>query len=581
MGYFILGGDSMRKHSILFFLALTGLMVFNSEKAYAGSISASEAKILSAVYATYEYEGEKYYALPEYTQQVRDYLMQDDVDLTEEKCNELLGMIGGNIATAIEEGYLVKKESNKDNKKDKDKDNKDKNVNKNKDKDKDKNKDDDKPSEGEESEEDRKEQDEKVKDKIIQFIENDTPFKEDHTGQEDTQEQGEEEKPGTAEPVGQGKTEGSLQTGQTQAGGNMENNDEQPEKNTQGTSSTDKNKDKKEESEHEDSKEGDTQGAFVEDQKGTASAEKEEESDNVFSFWYRAEEQRRQRETNLTLIILAGIVAMLLLFLVARMFYRQYVLYWSHPRASSSRRPKHLTDIHCHLLPGVDDGSINIEMTKRLLKMEVENGVDTILMTPHFKRGKTRFNNEKLFRVFEEVQEEARRIKPDLKLYLGEELYYDHSLCEAIETGKALKLNNTNYVLVEFSTEVEYKQIHKACQNLIMLGVTPLLAHIERYPALISKTEHLSEIHEMGVYYQMNITTILGSCFSSRAYRFKKLVVDGWIDVFGTDSHDDKSRVPKFNKAWKELLRLCDDEMLETIMWKNPANILEGKDIEL
>jgi protein-tyrosine phosphatase len=237
--------------------------------------------------------------------------------------------------------------------------------------------------------------------------------------------------------------------------------------------------------------------------------------------------------------------------------------------------------VHCHILPGVDDGSIHMEMTKKLLHMEMENGVDTILFTPHFKRGKSRFNNEKLLQVFEEVKKEALQINPEFKLFLGEELYYDHSLCSALEEGKALKLNGTNYVLVEFSPEVEYKTIHKACQSLTMAGVSPVLAHIERYPALISKEDHLIEIHEMGVYYQMNVTSIMGSNLSGRMYKQKKLLADGWIDFIASDSHDDKNRHPKFKKAWKELLRLCDDEMIERIMWKNPAKLLAGKDIDL
>lgn len=508
-------------------------MVFHSEKVSAGSISSSEAKILAAVYEIYVYNGESYKALPEYTEQVRQYLEQDDVDLSEEECTELLGMIDANLPTAIESGIFVKVDKNNSN-----------------------------------------QQTGETVGKIeqgssVDFItppasSGKNPKKNRNKGKdkkgEDNTTTSEEESPDDLEE------EADIKTGE-----------KKEKKNKKEDSFDDKKENKVENSDETE----DTTVASQDKETQKADSKTELSDNGVFGFWYQADQERKNKETHTIALLIILVCCIILLFYIVKMIYRYYILYLSHPRASSRWTPEHLSDMHCHLLPGVDDGSMNMDMTRKLLKMEIENGVDTILFTPHFRRGKSRFSNEKLLEIFEEVKQEALKMKPDMKLYLGEELYYDHSLCHAIEEENALRLNHTGYVLVEFSPEVEYKTIHKACQNLVMSGVTPILAHIERYPALIAKTDRLIEIHEMGVYYQMNITSILGSNLSTRIYKQRKLMADGWIDIVGSDSHDDKSRNPKFKKAWKELLKLCDDEMIERIMWDNPAKILAGQDIEL
>lgn len=528
----------MRRQCTPFLLLfLFSLMVFHSEKVSAGSISSSEAKILAAVYEVYVYNGESYQALPEYTEQVRQYLEQDDVDLSEEECTELLGMIDTNLPTAIESGIFVKVDKNTSNQQTGETvekpeqgssvdyitspENSGKNPKKNQGKNK------------------------KGEDNTITSKEGNEEEDPDDTEEDPDTEKGEKREKKIRE---KNKEKDSFDDGNE-----IENSDETGEEDDITVASQDKEVPKEE-----------------------LSAD-----NNVFGFWYQADQERKNKETHTVALLIILVCCFIILFYIIKMVYRYYVLYLSHPRASSHWTPKNLSDMHCHLLPGVDDGSMNMDMTRKLLQMEIENGVDTILFTPHFRRGKSRFNNEKLREVFEEVKQEALKMKPDMKLYLGEELYYDHSLCHAIEEGNALKLNDTSYVLVEFSPEVEYKTIHKACQNLVMSGVTPVLAHIERYPALVAKTDRLIEIHEMGVYYQMNITSILGNNLSTRVYKQRKLMADGWIDIVGSDSHDDKSRNPKFKKAWKELLRLCDDEMIERIMWDNPAKILAGQDIEL
>lgn len=533
----------MRKYVGLLLSVLLSavLMIWNPKQVFAGEVSSVESQVLAALSNVYEYNGESYKALPSYIEQCRTYLEQDNVDLSQEECTALIAMIEVNIPTVVENGYFQKVSGTSSEQDASGENEEDVSYL-------------DEPESTQQEEQNNSKKNESKKNKG----KNQQKTSESETGKEAEQE------------------EEDANTENTASQPSADENEEVQKKKNPASSDVEIESEVKAEN----SDEADGNEVSSDENKETESSDSELTEEQAFEFLYQADEERRQKETRNVIIIVVVVCLLFVAFCLARMIHRHYVLYLSHRRASSKWKPKHLTDVHCHLLPGVDDGSVHMDMTRNLLKLEIKNGVDTIVCTPHFKRGRSRFDREKIVQIFEDVKEEALKLNPKMKLYLGEELYYDHSLCSAIEEGKALKINGTDYALVEFSPEVEYKTIHKACQSLTMAGILPILAHIERYPSLISKEDHLMEIHEMGVYYQMNITSIMGSNVSGRIYRQKKLLADGWIDFIASDSHDDKSRTPKFKKAWRELLRLCDDEMIERIMWKNPAKLLAGENID-
>lgn len=233
-------------------------------------------------------------------------------------------------------------------------------------------------------------------------------------------------------------------------------------------------------------------------------------------------------------------------------------------------------DIHTHILPGVDDGSGSMEETIKMLELAHEQNIETIIATPHYAVGARNASVEKLMSIREQVQMEASKIHKDMRILLGNELYYSDSVLESLKAKEALTLADSRYVLVEFSTRDAYNTMYKGLGNLIRSGYIPIIAHIERYRCLEKKEYLIGELMELGCYIQMNGDSLQGGFFDSEAKYNRKLVNQGLVQFIGSDCHDLKLRVPSLNLAYEILQKRCEEGLLYQIFHKNPSCILEN-----
>ncbi len=233
-------------------------------------------------------------------------------------------------------------------------------------------------------------------------------------------------------------------------------------------------------------------------------------------------------------------------------------------------------DIHTHILPGVDDGSKNMDETVQMLSAALKQGIKTIIATPHFAVGRENTPVDQLNSIRDMVQAEAKKLDKDLKIEIGNELYYSKSIIDALKSKEALTLAGGRYVLVEFSVNEKYREIYRGLNDLVRAGYAPVLAHMERYFCLNKREDLVSELIEMGVYIQMNSSSLIGGIFNSEAALNRKLVKQGFVHFIGSDCHDQKYRVPSMQSAVDALRKKCDNALITSIFLENPRNILEN-----
>ena len=130
-----------------------------------------------------------------------------------------------------------------------------------------------------------------------------------------------------------------------------------------------------------------------------------------------------------------------------------------------------MIDIHSHILPFVDDGSASLEKSFALIKEEVENGIDRIVLTPHYKSGHYETKPEKIKEVFEFFKNQVYEKISGVKLFLGQEVYVDESVYNKIKNGNVITINDTNCILIEFNFFDE-TDIQNYVYNIIKLGFT-------------------------------------------------------------------------------------------------------------
>lgn len=207
-----------------------------------------------------------------------------------------------------------------------------------------------------------------------------------------------------------------------------------------------------------------------------------------------------------------------------------------------------MIDWHSHILPGMDDGSKNAEETKALLQMQREQGIKTVVATPHFYA-----NDESVESFLKRREESFNKIKAEElpEILLGAEVSYYQGISRLTDL-KRLCLQNSKILLLEMPvgrwTETVIRELTEMSGNG---SVKIILAHIERYIGF-QKKETLQKLLENGILFQAN-----ADFFISLSTRRKALTLlkEGKIHFIGSDCHNVRSRPPKIGRAFETIRR--------------------------
>lgn len=237
-----------------------------------------------------------------------------------------------------------------------------------------------------------------------------------------------------------------------------------------------------------------------------------------------------------------------------------------------------ICDMHCHILPGVDDGARNEGSTERMLNIAYKDGIDYIVATPHFEYGQEIETSEELKKKYQKVREKWKAMGPKKELFLGNEVFYSEGMVETLNSRMALTMNNTKYVLVEFGMDAGPQYVQRAIQKLRYAGYRPIIAHVERYP-LLQSHKVLKEIIDTGAYLQVNAKTITGEHGFMGKFRAMRAIKSNLIHFVASDGHDSKARKPELKQCRECLEKKIGREKARQIFEENPIRMLKGEEI--
>lgn len=229
-------------------------------------------------------------------------------------------------------------------------------------------------------------------------------------------------------------------------------------------------------------------------------------------------------------------------------------------------------DMHCHILPGVDDGAESMSVALWMIEKEIEEGITNIMLTPHYVVGRT--DSELIHIQYERLKDEIKQRELPVQLYLGNELLYSANIVQELKEGRALTLEGTSYVLVEFSIDIPYQTMKYAFHELLLAGYRPVLAHLERYQCLLNKRQKIDELIEQGVLMQVNSN----SFFHRHTSLFlMELARKGEIHFIGTDCHSIEWRPPAMKKTIRALEEKLDSQLLRQLLIENPNKLIKNE----
>ena len=193
-----------------------------------------------------------------------------------------------------------------------------------------------------------------------------------------------------------------------------------------------------------------------------------------------------------------------------------------------------MIDIHCHILPGVDDGSRSKEESLAMIRRAVEVGIDRIVCTPHYCDSS--FSQKDVTKAFEWFREEAD--KAGVSAHLGYEIHWRKVSELGIETIADHVIEDTEFALVEFSMNSEIGQLElRSLWKLRGQGIIPIIAHPERYRAIQENLLLADELKDAGCLMQMSTNVIGAGMFSPARKACKHMLKHDLYDYISSDAH--------------------------------------------
>lgn len=233
-----------------------------------------------------------------------------------------------------------------------------------------------------------------------------------------------------------------------------------------------------------------------------------------------------------------------------------------------------MIDIHCHPLPGVDDGAHSFDEAVTMCQVAAADGITHLVATPHYNYSYTfdpELNRQLLARLQKAVGE-----KPQLLLGCDFHLSYDN-IQQCVQGSRDFTINRTSYLLVELPNQFIPDHLSRVYYDIQVAGLTPIITHPERNPLIHRKPELLRHWVSNGCLVQVTAQSYTGA-FGSRAHKFSERLLDeGLVHFFATDAHDVKRRPPILSHCYQKVAEAKGQEIADLLMQQNPEAVIHGR----
>src|SRR5262245_2195975 len=235
-----------------------------------------------------------------------------------------------------------------------------------------------------------------------------------------------------------------------------------------------------------------------------------------------------------------------------------------------------MIDIHHHCLPAVDDGPRSIDEAVELCRMSADEGIETIVATPHVLRG--RWENVPPARLETARAELQQRIGNAPRLLLGSEVFFEHDIAETVRRGDAIvPLAGSRYVLIEFASHAVPPMVLQPLHAVMLEGLTPIIAHPERNIVFRSKPELVAALARAGAKMQVTAGSITGEFGDEARLAAMKWLGAGYVHFVATDAHNTAKRPPRFRAARAAVAELYGEALAQAVFVDNPRAVIERR----
>lgn len=240
-----------------------------------------------------------------------------------------------------------------------------------------------------------------------------------------------------------------------------------------------------------------------------------------------------------------------------------------------------MIDIHCHILPALDDGAGNMSDAVEMAQLAVSSGIKGIIATPHCNIPGS-FRNYWSLSLEDDVRalkQELEKRKIELSIYHGQEVFLAAGFLEMLHQGKLITLNDSRYMLVEFDMNERADVAYRKLQQILAEGCIPIVAHPERYGFVNEQSEAVYRMKDLGALLQINRGSIKGA-FGRRVMKKSMEILSSYqADFIATDAHSQFSRTPQLADVHEFISEEISTDYGDVLVNVNPRKVLNDEKI--
>ncbi len=229
-----------------------------------------------------------------------------------------------------------------------------------------------------------------------------------------------------------------------------------------------------------------------------------------------------------------------------------------------------MIDIHCHILPGIDDGSPDLETSLKMAQIASQDGIRSIIATPHV--GDNNLQRETIIEKTSRLNRSLEKSNLDLTIYPGGEIQ-SH---KATSLASIHTLASSNYVLIEFPHSFLPSDSGSLVRSLTSSGYQVIVAHVERNSAITFQPDKVIELIRAGAQTQITAESVTGFLGPDNKRCADYLLKKGWVDFIATDSHSPRFRRPALLQAVNVAARIIGKKEAVKLVLNNPQKILRS-----
>lgn len=235
-----------------------------------------------------------------------------------------------------------------------------------------------------------------------------------------------------------------------------------------------------------------------------------------------------------------------------------------------------MIDLHCHMLPGIDDGAVDLDMALAMANMAARDGIRVVACTPHIYPGMYENTATGIRAAIAALQSELDRRDIPLRLVVGADVHLIPDLVASIRDGRVPTLNGSRYLLLEPPHHVAPPRFEESVFQLLVAGYVPVITHPERLTWLGDHYPMFEQLAKGGAWMQVTAGSVTGRFGRRARYWAERMLDEGLVHILATDSHSPERRPPLLAEGRQAAaLRVGESEALHMVATR-PQGILDN-----